>query len=68
MTDTRVGDDVNPEGLGAILLQIDTNGDRPAIGYASRNLTYYKKNYTLLLLEMNGMLWGIEHFQHHLRG
>ena len=31
-------------------------------------LTSYEKNCTLFLLEMNRMLWGIEHFKHYLRG
>ncbi len=67
-TDAAVGDDVNPGGLGAILSQIDKQGRHHALGYASRKLTDYEKNYTPFLLEMQGALWGIEHFQHYLKG
>ena len=59
---------MNPGGLGAILSQIDTEGNHHAIRYTSRKLTPYEKNYMPLLLEMQGMLWGIEHFKHYLQG
>ena len=51
-----------------ILSQIDADGNHFTIGYASQKLTSYEKNYTPFLLEMQGMLWGIEHFKHYLRG
>ena len=36
-----------------------------AIGYARGKLTDFAKNYTPFLLEMQGALWGIEHFQYY---
>ena len=67
-TDASIGDDDHPGGLGAILTQIDEDGNHLAIGYASRKLTDFEKNYTPCLLEMQGALWGIEHFQYYLKG
>ena len=67
-TDASIGDDDHPGGLGAILSQIDEDGNHLAIGYASRKLTDFEKNYTPFLLEMQGALWGIEHFQYYLKG
>ena len=67
-TDTSLGDNKHPGGLGAILSQIDKEGNHLAIGYASRKLTDFEKNYTPFLLEMQGALWGIEHFQCYLKG
>ena len=54
--------------MGTILSQIHSEGNHHAIGYASRKLTSYEKNYTPFLFEMQGMLWGIEHFKHYLQG
>ena len=67
-TDASVGDDEHTGGLGAILSQIDEEGNHLAIGYASRKLTNFEKNYTPFLLETQGALWGIEHFQYYLNG
>jgi hypothetical protein len=67
-TDASVGEENRPGGLGAILSQIDEDGNHHAIGYASRKLTDYEKNYTPFLLEMQGALWGIEHFKYYLKG
>ena len=55
-TDASIGDDDHPGGWGAILSQIDEDGNHLAIGYASRKLTDFEKNYTPFLLEMQGAL------------
>jgi hypothetical protein len=68
ITDACTGTDESPGGLGAILTQIDKDGNHQALGYASQKLTDYKKNYTPFLLEMSGCLWGIDHFQYYLKG
>ena len=67
-TDACTGTETSPGGIGAILSQIDEKGNHRALGYASRKLTTYEKNYTPFLLEMAGCLWGIEHFKYHLKG
>ena len=67
-TDACTGTEDQPGGLGAILSQIDKDGNHVALGYASRKLTDFEKNYTPFLLEMAGCLWGIEHFSYYLKG
>jgi transposase InsO family protein len=67
-TDACTGTDEHPGGIGAILTQIDKDGNHHALGYASRKLTDYEKNYTPFLLEMTGCLWGIDHFKYYLKG
>ena len=67
-TDASVGGDQHTRGLGAILSQIDKEGNHLVIGYASRKLTDFERNYTPFLLEMQGALWEIEHFQYYLNG
>ena len=68
ITDAACGDDKNEGGLGAILTQIDSTGEHRVIGYASRKLIKHEKNYTPFLLEMQASIWGMEHFETHLRG
>ena len=61
-TQASVGDDERPGGLGAILSHIVKEGNHLSIGYGSRKLTDFEKNYTPFLLEKQGALWGIELF------
>jgi hypothetical protein len=63
-----LGDDKKPGGLGAILTQINTNGEHCVIAYASRKLQKHECNYTPFLLEMQAAIWGMEHFNTYLRG
>ena len=70
ITDASLGDSdqKKPGGLGAILTQIDENGEHQVIAYASRKLVQHEKNYTPYLLEMQAAIWAMEHFDTHLRG
>ena len=55
-------------GLGAILTQTDEDGEEKVIAYASRQLLKHEKNYTPFLVEMQAMIWGMDHFDTYLRG
>jgi len=68
IVDASLGDDKKPGGLGAILTQINTNGEHCVIAYASRKLQKHECNYTPFLLEMQAAIWGMEHFNTYLRG
>ena len=67
-TDAAQGDAVNLGGLGAVLMQEDQNGQKHAVGYASRRLQTHEKNYPAFLLEMQAAVFAMEHFDTHLRG
>jgi hypothetical protein len=67
-TDACTGTDDHPGGIGAILTQIDKDGNHHTLGYASRKLTDCEKNYTPFLLEMTRCLWGIDHLKYYLKG
>ena len=56
ITDTSLGIDQQPGGLGAILTQINKKGEHCVIAYASRKLQKHKANYTPFLLEMQAAL------------
>ena len=68
ITDACQGLDGQPGGLGAILTQVDRQGEHVVIAYASRKLQKHEKNYTAFLLEMQAALWGMDHFDTYLRG
>ena len=54
--DASLGGEKKPGGLGAILMQIDPNGQHCVIAYASRNLQKHECNYTPFLLEMQAAI------------
>ena len=55
-------------GLGAMLCQTDEDGEEKVIAYASRQLLKHEKNYTPFLVEMQAMVWAMDHFDTYLRG
>ena len=66
--DAALGDSKHEGGLGAVLMQEQTNGQKRPIAYASRALKTHEKNYPAFLIELQAALYGIETFQHHLGG
>jgi hypothetical protein len=68
IVDASLGDDKKPGGLGAILTQINPNGEHCVIAYARRKLQKHECNYTPFLLEMQAAIWGMDHFGIYLRG
>jgi len=70
ITDAACGnsDQKKPGGLGAILTQMDENGEHHVIAYASRSLLSAEKNYSPFLLEMQASVWAMNHFVAYLRG
>ena len=68
LVDAAVGNEQTAGGLGACLVQFDDQGVPRAIGYASRGLKSYEKNYTAYLLELQAACFGISHFDTYLKG
>jgi hypothetical protein len=68
ITDAATGIADFSGGLGAILTQVDTNGNHYAITFASRQLKDHEKNYSPFLLEAAAAIWGMEVFNEYLRG
>ena len=68
IVDASTGTSEVAGGLGAILTQTDENNDERVIAYASRQLLKHEKNYTPFLVEMQAIVWGMEHFDTYLRG
>ena len=66
--DAATGDELSPGGLGAILSQIDKDGQEKIVSFASRSLKEHEKNYTAFLLELQAAVWAIDHFSVYLTG
>jgi hypothetical protein len=68
IVDASLRDEKKLGGLGAILAQLNKQGEHFFIAYASCKLQKNECNYTLFLLEMQAAIWGMEHFATYLRG
>ena len=68
ITDAATGTADFSGGMGAILTQVDNNGNHYAISFASRQLKDHEKNYSPFLLEAAAAVWGMEVFNEYLRG
>lgn len=60
--------DASPVGLGAVLVQFDTQGKPRIIACASKSLTQVERRYSHTQKEALAMVWGVERFQYYLRG
>jgi hypothetical protein len=68
ITDAATGTADTPGGLGAILTQVDTDGNFHAISFASRQLKDHEVNYSPFLLEAAAAVWGMDFFNEYLKG
>ncbi|KAF9761154.1 Retrovirus-related Pol polyprotein from transposon opus [Nosema granulosis] len=60
--------DASDVGIGAILLQKDSNGRERLISAFSKKLDKCQKNYSVTDKELLGLVKGIEHYRHYLLG
>lgn len=64
---TQVIANASPVGLGAVLVQIDTEGPR-VIAYGHKALTDCEKRYCQTEKEALALVWAVEHFKIYLFG
>lgn len=64
---TQVMADASPVGLGAVLIQYDTNGPR-IISFGNKSLSDVEKRYCQTEKEALALVWAIEHFKMYLYG
>jgi hypothetical protein len=57
-----------PRGLGAILTQVDKEGNLYTISFGLRQMKNHEKNCSLFLLEAATAVWGIDFFNEYLQG
>jgi len=63
-----VGADAGRVGLGAILLQDQSQGERKPIAYISTSLTPTERRYSQIKREALGCVWAVEHLHDYLFG
>ncbi len=63
----RLEVEASPAGVGAVLTQVMSDGNRP-IAYASRSLTSAEKNYSQLEREGLAIIFGLEKYHQYLYG
>lgn len=64
---TEVIADASPVGLGAVLIQRDSQGPR-IIAYGNRTLTEFERKYSQTEKEALALVWSVEHFNIFLFG
>ena len=60
--------DASIKGIGAILSQTQSSGQRHPVAYASRSLSAAERNYGISELETLAVVWSITHFHSYLYG
>ena len=64
----RIICDASKQGLGAVLQQIQNNGEWKPICFASRFLTNFEAKYSINELELLAIVWAVEHFKNYVYG
>lgn len=65
---TLVMADASPIGLGALLIQVDSQGEHRVISFASKSLTETEKRYCHTEKEALSIVWSVEKFYIYLYG
>jgi len=63
-----VAADACQDGLGAVLFQTDSSGNRRAIAFASRSLNDTEKRYAVIEKEALAAVWACEKFTDYILG
>ena len=67
-TDACLGDDYNAPGLGAVLCQLDDNGNERPVHYWSRQLKQHERNYSAHAAECRAILDAMDYFHEFVHG
>ncbi|XP_058817909.1 uncharacterized protein K02A2.6-like [Topomyia yanbarensis] len=65
---TKLIVDASPEGLGAVLLQVNEDGQHRIIAFASKALSELEQKYFQTEREALAIVWGVERFSLYLLG
>ena len=65
---TIIAADASIQGLGAVLIQIQTDGSRKPVSYISRSMTETEKRYAVIEKEALAATWASERFSEYVQG
>jgi hypothetical protein len=60
--------DASKQGVGAILTQVDEQGNHRVVEYASKALSNAQRKYSNSVREGYGILWALNHFKYYVQG
>ena len=60
--------DASKVATGAILTQLDSNGDRHPVAFLSQNFTDTERRYKIYDWELLGIIWALKEWWHYLQG
>jgi transposase InsO family protein len=66
--DFHIATDASQVGLGAVLFQVDENGNERPIFYASRGLNKAERRYSTIERELMGIIFATQKFKYYLLG
>lgn len=65
---TELYTDASPYAIGAVLTQVDKDGNRRIISFASKSLTETEQRYPQVQREALAIVWAVEHYYYYLLG
>ena len=60
--------DASKYASGAVLTQMDSNGDRHPVAFLSKTFTETERNYEIYDRELLGIIRALEEWQHYIQG
>ena len=64
----QVEADISTYASGAVLTQIDSNGDRHLVAYFSKTFNDTERNYKIYDRELLGVIRALKEWQHYIQG
>ena len=60
--------DASDKGLGAVLMQVDKEGEIHVIEFASKSLSKAEQNWATIERELYAIKWAVDHFRDYVKG
>ena len=64
----QIETDASKYATGAVLTQLDSNGDQHPISFISKTLSPTERNYEIYDQELLAIIWALEEWRHYIQG
>ena len=64
----QIETDASKYATGAVLTQLDSNGDRHPISFISKTFSPAEQNYEIYDHELLAIIWALEEWRHYIQG